>query len=576
MSRGKILIQGSPDFIKSNFGIGYELFFRNLNVTKKDGLEETIVSTFGSDEAVDLNLNDFESQKIASLTIPISQVDKTAQFLNLLENKQIEFGLRANTLEEAFVKMGEKEFKTSTNQLKTLENKIEKISKVEYTIDKITQLKVLFLRRIVLMLKIPIQIMVILFVVIFPGFVMMYVIDNSEDSDIDVTLVWREVSSLTFMLTISILCSTFVYLPCYERSNKLRYLLQKMGVNSVKYYLTLFASDFLIGIFMAFSGTIFIFSTFTEESGIDSSGQYLKVVFANLAWMATYITQSYIVSFLFKTIQGSSRIAPLIILLTIVAFPFAVAIDNQVIHWIIFTLFPCPCFLAININKISSKLDNIDIKVNMSNLQGYMILVFSTIFYLCLAMYLDMRNFMSQKGAYHKNAEKKDHMILDRKRIEMERQECLMPDEKYVLQCSSLAKTFKTKVGEMFAIKRLDMTLRPNEILGIIGPNGAGKTTLFNLIGSFYRRSAGDIYLRGQSIEEGSKIKNQTKMKGFFDDVGLCLQEDVFWEDLSIEKHLEVVCDMKGIAVGNPKERKNIIDTWLEALSLTNFRNYKA
>jgi len=65
-------------------------------------------------------------------------------------------------------------------------------------------------------------------------------------------------------------------------------------------------------------------------------------------------------------------------------------------------------------------------------------------------------------------------------------------------------------------------------------------------------------------------------MKGFFDEVGLCLQEDVFWEDLSIEKHLEVVCDMKGVAVGDTKRRKEIIDVWLEALSLTNFRNYKA
>jgi len=33
---------------------------------------------------------------------------------------------------------------------------------------------------------------------------------------------------------------------------------------------------------------------------------------------------------------------------------------------------------------------------------------------------------------------------------------------------------------------------------------------------------------------------------------------------------------MKGIAVGKKEERKEIIDTWLEALSLTNFRTYKA
>lgn len=194
-----------------------------------------------------------------------------------------------------------------------------------------------------------------------------------------------------------------------------------MGVGNIKYYLTLFSSDLLIGIFMAFSSTFCIFSTFTEDSGIDSSGQYLKTVLSNLAWMCTYITQSYIVSFLFKTIQGTSRIAPLVLLVTNAIFPLAVLIDNLFFIWILFILFPCPCFLAINLNGISSKLESVDIRVNMNELQGYFMLVSSSVFYLCLAMYLDMRQFRSSKGAYHKNAKKNPHMVLDKKRVAQEK-----------------------------------------------------------------------------------------------------------------------------------------------------------
>lgn len=72
MSRGKILVQGSPDYIKANFGIGYELFFRNISLSEKDDLKEEIVKAFGDTQTVDLNLNDFDSQKLISLTIPIS------------------------------------------------------------------------------------------------------------------------------------------------------------------------------------------------------------------------------------------------------------------------------------------------------------------------------------------------------------------------------------------------------------------------------------------------------------------------------------------------------------------------
>jgi ABC-type multidrug transport system ATPase subunit len=286
--------------------------------------------------------------------------------------------------------MGEKEFKTSPHQLKDLEERIEKISSKQHVINNFTQLKVLFLRRLVLMYKIPIQIAVIIFVMIFPGFVMMYVIENSQGSNLEINLIWREVSGAVFAITISLLCSTFVYLPCYERSNKLRYLLEKMGVSSLKYYSTLFASDLLIGFAMCCIGTIFIFSTFTESSGIESSGYYLEIVLSNLAWMATYITQSYIVSFMFKTIQGSSRIAPLIILLTNVVLPLAAEFDHVIVHTILFIVFPCPCFLAIHVNSISSKKTNFQMSVSMSPLRGYIYLVCSTICYFILAVYFDI------------------------------------------------------------------------------------------------------------------------------------------------------------------------------------------
>jgi ATP-binding cassette subfamily A (ABC1) protein 3 len=115
MSRGKILVQGTPEYIKANFGIGYELFFRNISLSAKESLIEQIKTTFGDTKTVDFNQNDFESQKLICLTIPLSQVEKTSEFLQGLEKRKINFGLRANTLEEAFVKMGEKEFKTGTD-----------------------------------------------------------------------------------------------------------------------------------------------------------------------------------------------------------------------------------------------------------------------------------------------------------------------------------------------------------------------------------------------------------------------------------------------------------------------------
>ena len=61
-----------------------------------------------------------------------------------------------------------------------------------------------------------------------------------------------------------------------------------------------------------------------------------------------------------------------------------------------------------------------------------------------------------------------------------------------LLEARSLSKHF----GGVLALDGLDLTVAPNEILGLIGPNGSGKTTFFNVITGIYRADAGRVSLR--------------------------------------------------------------------------------
>jgi len=54
-------------------------------------------------------------------------------------------------------------------------------------------------------------------------------------------------------------------------------------------------------------------------------------------------------------------------------------------------------------------------------------------------------------------------------------------------------------------IKALDgvsLEVERGSITGLIGPNGSGKTTLFNVVSGFYPKDAGEIYLKGERIDE--------------------------------------------------------------------------
>jgi len=65
-----------------------------------------------------------------------------------------------------------------------------------------------------------------------------------------------------------------------------------------------------------------------------------------------------------------------------------------------------------------------------------------------------------------------------------------------LLQCLGVSKTF----GGLQALKRIDLTVNRNEILGLVGPNGSGKSTLLNLISGVYKPDSGKILFQNEDI----------------------------------------------------------------------------
>lgn len=114
----------------------------------------------------------------------------------------------------------------------------------------------------------------------------------------------------------------------------------------------------------------------------------------------------------------------------------------------------------------------------------------------------------------------------------------------------------------LYCVDGVNFFLKENEILGIIGPNGAGKTTLINILTRFCSKSEGSVYLGGEKMVKNGNFE-------FFRNCSICLQEDVFWDELSVNGHFELVAGILGL------EREDIY-VWLEHLNLLEFKNYRA
>ena len=67
-----------------------------------------------------------------------------------------------------------------------------------------------------------------------------------------------------------------------------------------------------------------------------------------------------------------------------------------------------------------------------------------------------------------------------------------------MLKCTEVSKRF----GGLQAVKKVDFTVKKNEIAGLVGPNGSGKSTLLNLISGVYKPDSGKILFLNEEISK--------------------------------------------------------------------------
>ncbi|MFC7304781.1 ABC transporter ATP-binding protein [Streptomyces monticola] len=66
-----------------------------------------------------------------------------------------------------------------------------------------------------------------------------------------------------------------------------------------------------------------------------------------------------------------------------------------------------------------------------------------------------------------------------------------------IISTAGLARTFTTKQGEVEAVRGIDLTVEPGEIVGFLGPNGAGKTTTLRMLTTLLAPTGGAATVAG-------------------------------------------------------------------------------
>ncbi|EHN12562.1 ABC transporter related protein [Patulibacter medicamentivorans] len=71
----------------------------------------------------------------------------------------------------------------------------------------------------------------------------------------------------------------------------------------------------------------------------------------------------------------------------------------------------------------------------------------------------------------------------------------------HLYQLTGVARTHRTRAGSVSALRGVDLTIDPGEVVAITGPSGAGKSTLLHLLGLLDRPTGGRLRFSGVALE---------------------------------------------------------------------------
>ncbi|MFF4848204.1 ABC transporter ATP-binding protein [Streptomyces sp. NRRL F-2747] len=79
------------------------------------------------------------------------------------------------------------------------------------------------------------------------------------------------------------------------------------------------------------------------------------------------------------------------------------------------------------------------------------------------------------------------------------------PSERPVLQLTRLVRTHGSGATEVHALRGIDLSVYPGELVAVMGPSGSGKSTLLTLAGGLDTPTSGHVIVEGTDITTASR-----------------------------------------------------------------------
>lgn len=113
-----------------------------------------------------------------------------------------------------------------------------------------------------------------------------------------------------------------------------------------------------------------------------------------------------------------------------------------------------------------------------------------------------------------------------------------------MLKLRNLEKSFETKAGKLFVLRRIDLDVRPAEFVTIMGPSGAGKSTLLGILGMLDGAWQGEFHFFDQPVHRMS-LKQRAELNKQY--IGFVFQQYHLLDNLTVYENLEIPLSYRNV-----------------------------
>ncbi|HEX6209052.1 MAG TPA: ABC transporter ATP-binding protein [Actinomycetota bacterium] len=131
-----------------------------------------------------------------------------------------------------------------------------------------------------------------------------------------------------------------------------------------------------------------------------------------------------------------------------------------------------------------------------------------------------------------------------------------------ILEARKVVKTYHTGAADVQALRGLDLTVHPGEMVAVVGPSGSGKTTLLNCLSGLDEIDEGEVFIAGEEIHS-MPDRVRTSFRGR--EMGFVFQAFNLIQVFTAAENVELPLLLNGVP---PKEARRRAESVLELVGL--------